>query len=530
VQLDARTIPSGSVLEPDVCIVGAGPVGIAVGLTLARTARVLLLDSGGRIQTTAAQRHARGESVGEPYMPLHGSRVRGFGGTSLHWLQVGLFRATPLDPLDFEERPGIPHSGWPISRTDLDPYYARAVQWCGLADHDFGVERWQSATHPALKFSDDSVRTVVFQRASVDQWKQRFAEVSAADKLDLALNAHVVGMHTDPDGTRITRLTVRTGSATTFTVQPRAVVLATGGIENARMLLLNRERFPAGLGNAHDLVGRFFQEHLAIRGGIIRQARPGLASDMGLYYAHKAEDGTPIHAKLAVSEDLLRERQLLNGAFFVTHVSANRADEAARSLAILRRARAWRPLPPHLGQHAWQVARNARRMTRAAVEELRSSRRPDTLQLLAEAEQSPNPDSRITLAPRTRDTFGLPRARLDWRMTDLDRRSIKASQEIIDAALQRSGIGRLEGQLDVERSTGMFAGCFHHMGTTRMHDDPRHGVVDRDCRVHGLHNLFVGGSSVFPTSGHANPTFTIVALALRMADHLTTVLPALGAP
>ena len=529
-QNDARSIPSGSVLQPDVCIVGAGPVGVTVGLTLARAgARVLLLEAGGRRQTAAAQKHARGESVGEPYVPLHRSRVRGFGGTSLHWLNVGLFRATPLDPLDFEVRPGIPHSGWPISRTDLDPYYEQAVSWCGLGDSDFSVKRWETPERAALQFKDDTVGTVVFQRAAIDRWTRRFDEITGTARLDLALHADVVGMHADRDGARIEQLTVRTSSNTEFTVQPRAVVLATGGIENARMLLLNRDRFSNGLGNGHDLVGRFFQEHLAIRGGIIRPARPGLAKELGLYYQHVAEDGTPIHAKLVVGEHVLRERQLLNCAFFVTYVSADRADDATRSLAMLRRVPTWRPLPPRIGHHAWLVTRNLGRMTRAALEELRNVRHPDTLQLLAEAEQAPNPESRVTLSPLLRDAFGLPAARLAWRLTDLDRRSIRTSQEIIDAALKRSGIGRLERHLDVERSNGMFAGCYHHMGTTRMSDDPRHGVVDRDCRVHGLSNLFVGGSSVFPTSSHANPTFTIVALALRLADHLKVTLPSLTA-
>jgi choline dehydrogenase-like flavoprotein len=530
-QHDARSIPSGSLLQPDVCIVGAGPVGIAVGLALARAgARVLLLEAGGRKEEEADRRHTRGESVGEPYVPLHRSRVRGFGGTSLHWLNVGLFRATPLDTLDFETRQGIPHSGWPMSRTDLDPYYAQAVSWCGLGDSDFSVKRWETPERPALQFKDDTVRTVVFQRARIDEWKRRFDEVTGTAGLDLVMHAHVTGMHADADGTRIARLTVRTTSDTVFTVKARAIVLATGGIENARMLLVNRDRFPNGLGNGHDLVGRFFQEHLAIRGGVIRPSRPELARELGLYYPHVAGDGTPIHAKLAVGEQVLRERQLLNGAFFVTYVSDDRADDTTRSLAILRRVPTWRPVPPRIGHHVWQVTRNVGRMTRAAVEELRNARRPDTLQLLAEAEQAPNPESRVTLSPRSRDAFGLPTARLAWRLTDLDRRAIKASQEIIDAALERSGIGRLEGQLDVERAKGMFAGCFHHMGTTRMSDDPRHGVVDRDCRVHGLNNLFVGGSSVFPTSGHANPTFTIVALALRLADHLKVTLPSLTVP
>jgi choline dehydrogenase-like flavoprotein len=136
-----------------------------------------------------------------------------------------------------------------------------------------------------------------------------------------------------------------------------------------------------------------------------------------------------------------------------------------------------------------------------------------------QAEQAPNPDSRVTLGTR-RDRFGLPVARVDWRPAPSDRASIRASQEAVDEALRAAGLGHVEFMLGDEHPPALLEGNFHHLGTTRMHTDPARGVVDADCRVHGVRNLYVAGSSVFPTYGCSNPTLTVVALALRLADHL----------
>jgi choline dehydrogenase-like flavoprotein len=125
----------------------------------------------------------------------------------------------------------------------------------------------------------------------------------------------------------------------------------------------------------------------------------------------------------------------------------------------------------------------------------------------------------VTLGTR-RDRFGLPVARVDWRPAPSDRASIRASQKAVDTALRAAGLGHVEFMLGDEHPPMLLEGNFHHLGTTRMHTDPARGVVDADCRVHGVRNLYVAGSSVFPTYGCSNPTLTVVALALRLADHL----------
>ena len=134
-------------------------------------------------------------------------------------------------------------------------------------------------------------------------------------------------------------------------------------------------------------------------------------------------------------------------------------------------------------------------------------------------EQSPNPHSRVTLSDE-RDIFGRNRVRLDWRLTPLDMRSIIKAQEIIDQELRYAGLGRLEIELRTETPPEHLEGGWHHMGTTRMHRDPKRGVVDEHCRVHEITNLFIAGPSVFPTGGYANPVLTFVALAIRLADYI----------
>jgi choline dehydrogenase-like flavoprotein len=195
-------------------------------------------------------------------------------------------------------------------------------------------------------------------------------------------------------------------------------------------------------------------------------------------------------------------------------------------LATLVKARRRRPLPAELLGHLGNVVTGLGDLGAVARARLRRSDPARTvLAMRAQAEQAPNPDSRVTLGTR-RDRFGLPIVQVDWRPTASDRASIRASQKAVDKALGAAGLGRVEFMLGDEHPPTLMEGNFHHLGATRMHTDPAKGVVDPDCRVHGVRNLYVAGSSVFPTYGCSNPTLTVVALALRLADHLKKQLAA----
>jgi choline dehydrogenase-like flavoprotein len=520
---DARELATDQQVEGDVCIVGAGPAGISVAHELiGNGARVWLLESGGRDVERRAQRLNRGQSIGYPIHLPHQSRVRAFGGTSRHWFGPGdeSWAARPLDPVDFEARPGIRHSGWPFNRAHLDSYYAHAQALCQLGPFDYDPGRWtDQARTPALPLPSGAVETTLFQRGTAD-FDGYYEELVRAPNVTLLLHASVVDLATGEDPDRVDRVEVGREDGSRCFVRARLVVLAAGGIENPRLLLLSRRAHRGGLGNDRDLVGRFFAERLSARTGFIVSAVPGLTSRVGFYDIHEAAPGVRVQGALRVRDAVQRERQLLNCAFFLGARSLSMTAEAVRSVATLIKAGRRRPLPVEVLGHLRNIATGLGDLGAFAHDRLRPpGDARSVLTVRAQAEQAPNPDSRVTLGGR-RDRFGLPVARVDWRPTSSDRASIRASQKAVDAVLSAAGLGHVELMLGDEDPPALLEGNFHHLGATRMHADPAMGVVDADCRVHGVRNLYVAGSSVFPTYGCSNPTLTVVALALRLADHL----------
>jgi choline dehydrogenase-like flavoprotein len=531
---DGWAVPHNELVETDLCIIGAGPAGITVAREfVGRSLRVCLLESGGALPTRAAQRLNDGRNVGYRYYPLASTRARAFGGSSAHWWQqideAGrsyLWRSGPLDPIDFESRPAIPHTGWPLGREVLLPFYKRAQKICQLGPFEYRVEACEDPeARPRFSLSRDEVVTNIFQYGD-RTFADYFDELARARNITTILNATVCELVTAEDPSTVTGVTVRVGPQKAFRLKARAYVLAAGGIENARLLLLSNKTHTAGLGNANDLVGRFFMERLAMRSGVIVPTDSDLVQHSLLYKIHFAR-GMHMQAVLSLNERLMRSEGLLNAALFVLPAHSAFTAEGVRSLVTLYRAVRQRSLPGDLLAHTKNVAGDLDEVALTLYRQVmaRGSAKDEVFILRVQAEQSPNPSSRVTLDD-ARDAFGLRKPRLDWRVTEFDRWSIRRTQEILDQALRRAKLGRLERKLGEEHPPALFRGAFHHMGTTRMHRDASLGVVDADCRVHGLANLFVAGSSVFPTSGSANPTLTLVALALRLADHLKDLLGA----
>jgi choline dehydrogenase-like flavoprotein len=515
---DAASVRSDDFIA-DVCIIGGGPAGLTLADALAGTGTsVLVLEAGASPAARSDVKYARARSVGHPYFPVQTTRVRGLGGTSNHWYHDVGFRARPLDDVDFEARTAVPHSGWPFGRAYLDPFYARAHVVCGLGPFDYDATSWGGTA--ALDLGPDVV-TSYFQLAPTDPFIKLGRRLVEQARVRLALQATVTELALDGNATSVVSATVRAPDGHARTARAKIWVLAAGGIDNARLLLANRSRLAAGIGNGHDLVGRFFMEHLSVRSGDWRPEGGVFRHDHGPFRAHSVRD-VGLHAKLSPSQEVVRRRGLLNSTFFLDEMSDARASAGTLSLVSLKHALVDRPRPPHALGHAATVLRHLpdiARVVQGQVIRRATTPSPPVIQLRAMSEQAPNPLSRVTLGDR-RDRFGVSEAVLDWRLTDLDRRSVRDAQDVIDAALRKAGLGRLERKLGEERPPADQRGQWHHMGTTRMHHDPRQGVVDADGRVHGMDNLFVAGSSVFPTGGYANPTLTVVALALRLADHL----------
>ena len=477
-EVDARTLDSAG-LDADVCIVGAGPAGLTVARALAASGtRIVVLESGGRTRDPDVQALSDGTTLGDPYAGPGITRHRQAGGTAVMWNtwlgdEMGA-KYVPLDALDFEARDWLPLSGWPFDRASLDPYYERAQSLCGLGPYRYRGEDWATPDRPLLPLSSSALTTDVYQfgtaRLFTDVYLQ---DVRAARNVLLCLHATAVELATDPSGRLVTDARAARVTGRPLRVRARQFVLAAGGIENARLLLLSNGVKSGGLGNESDMVGRCFMEHPRDRSCRLVPTDPGLADRCGFYSIHRTDAGL-VMGRIAFTEEARRRGQL-----------------PAMSVTLQPRPRRFR----------W----------------LRAGRRHggDVLELLINLEQAPDRDNRIVLGT-DRDRFDRPKPVIHWRWRELDRANLARVHATLAGAFERSGLGRIV----VDAAATPDPNAHHHLGTTRMSDDPLAGAVTRDARVHGVANLFVAGSSVFPTGGFANPTLTATALALRLADHL----------
>jgi choline dehydrogenase-like flavoprotein len=483
--VDARSIPQDSTVETDVCIIGAGAAGITLALECAgRPFRVCLLESGGLEPDAATQALSRGRVFGRAYYRLETARDRRFGGSTNSW--QGICR--PLEPGDFEARDWVPHSGWPFGAEMLRPYYERAQERCRLEDFDYDAERWASAERPLLGFEGDVVESRAFQIAPIRFGEIYRKDVTKAQNVDTYLFANVVELEASESGRIVERARVACLTGNRFSVHARHFVLATGGIENARLLLVSNRVQRAGLGNAHDLVGRFFMEHPHVISAALLASSARIPLD---FYRARPVSRAEVAGFLTLSEGTRRRERMLSFGCFPPQDAE--LPEFEVSLARVIREMDGRPGAAAQRAVLW----------------------------MGVGEQAPNPESRVRLTDE-RDALDMPRVQLEWRLGALDKHSLRRGHAILAREFGRAGLGRLQlllGEDDHRWPPELSAGR-HHMGTTRMHADPRRGVVDARGRVHGLGNLYVAGSSVFPTSGSAPPTLTLVALAMRLADDL----------
>ncbi len=485
-------MPAGGTIETDLAIIGGGPAGISLALALANAPiRMVLLESGGTKPDAATQNLYAGTETGVRYIPLDATRLRYLGGCSNHW--GGWCR--PLDPVDFEARDWFAHSGWPFPRSEIEPYYARAQSLVEAGPYIYDEPmRWGKALGAPLRLGAGGLYTTFFQfskqRDSIlpTHFGERYADdLKHIPTLDVYLHANVTGLQLTPDANRLDRLAVATLSGNRFTVKPKLAVVATGGIETPRLLLASNDVMPAGVGNAHDLVGRFFADHPI----------PGQTATLVVF------DG-----RIAPYYQLI---QTANGANFRAAFAPTNASRQARGMA------------DSLATVEGEVQLDS--TGRAAVAEMAALFGIDASGMRAFTlgcgmEIAPDPDRRLTLAGG-KDALGMPRLKLDMRISDADflhyRNALKELGRQLLVA--RTGMIRILNTSRAEWLSGLDWGN-HHMGTTRMHNDPRRGVVDSNSKVHGVSNLFVAGSAVFPTYGASNPTLNLIALVLRLADHL----------
>jgi len=489
---DAHSVPAGTSIDTDLAIIGGGPAGISLALALQDSPfKVLLLESGGTEFEEPTQSLYAGAESGARYIPLEACRLRYLGGSSNHW--GGWCR--PLDAIDFETRSWVPYSGWPIAKSALEPYFAGAQSLVEAGPFIYEQpQRWTAALGEPITLGEGGVYTTYLQFSKTrdnvlpTHFGERYSDdLKRMSNLNLMLHANVTGLRLTSDARTVDHLDVATLDGNRFQVKPKYTVVATGGVETPRLLLASRDVMSNGVGNGNDLVGRFFADHPIPGDTAIIVLFDGKISSY--YQAIQSANGTNFRAALAPREAFQRARGVLCS---LATVEAEVQLDGFGQATMTETATA-------LGIDA----ANMRAFTIGCGMEL-----------------APDPDRRLSLGSET-DALGMPRLKLDMRISDDDFLRYRATLTELGRQLlaARTGMVRILHRTRDEWMSVMDWGN-HHMGTARMHADPRRGVVDANCQVHGVHNLFVAGSSVFPTYGASNPTLNMLALTLRLADRL----------
>ncbi|HYD25702.1 MAG TPA: GMC family oxidoreductase [Croceibacterium sp.] len=518
--------------DAEVCVIGAGAAGLTIcRRLLAQGRRVVLLESGGRDYEAQIADLNAGENVGEDYYDLDHSRLRFFGGTTAIWGG----RCAELDPIDLERREWVPHSGWPLDHDELSRWYREARPLFDLPAERDTADALRGGGVPLPTFDPARLRMPVW---SFDMRFNRFvldscADVVAHPNCEVFLHATVTSIDVAASGAGVTHVTARSLNGRALTVRARMFVLAAGGIENPRVLLCSDGVIPQGLGNAGGAVGRFFMEHPHARGGRVEH---GDAWRLLMAFGRRHRiAGRDLAALIAPAPEIQRSEGILNTSLTIV---ARQPEQEAQFWGMRAYSRIKHDMSPtRAGRTLWTTAKRLAGTAQRHVDPLRPwlLHKLGRLEiaLLVRGEQAPNPDSRVLLSP-DRDALGMRRAMLDWRLGELDVRSVEVLVRTLGEELARLGLGQVvpagwladpgEGWRTDPLISAHPIGGYHHMGTTRMSASPRDGVTDARTRVHGLPNLYVAGSSLFPTSGWANPTLTLVALALRTADDIADSL------
>ncbi|MDM9380183.1 GMC family oxidoreductase [Chlorogloeopsis sp. ULAP01] len=542
--IDSRTLTNNEVIKTEVCIVGAGPAGITLAREfIGQDFRVCLVESGDLEFNRETQSLSEGETVGEPFPNLQDMRHRQFGGHANVWnveinnKQFGL-RHMPLDAIDFEKRNCVPYSGWPFSKSHLNSFYERAHEVCKLGAFAYDALTWEDAKSPQLPFIGDCVTTTIFQFGPRDVFTNEYRkQINQSPNITTYLNANVVEIETDETAKNVTRVRLACLQGNKFWIVAKIFILATGGIENARLLLLSNKIQKTGLANQNDVVGRFFMDHPIIRSGILYPSSQKIFNSTALYDLRRVNN-VPIMGKLHLTEQVIRREQLLNMSFILFPRDGKFRSPAKTSAKTLLSSILQKKIPKHTFQHLGNVIKNIDDLVvdwykyhikqqhlfpdlsyGGWSEHQGNENRYLMFEVLSQTEQVPNPDNRVTLSNKL-DRLGCPQAKLIYRWSETDICSIKRSQAILAEEIARAGLGKFQIESDGELPSVLSFSTHHNMGTTRMHIDPKQGVVDANSKVHGISNLFIAGSSVFPTGGYANPTLTIVALAIRLADRV----------
>ncbi|MGI8584565.1 MAG: GMC oxidoreductase [Chitinophagaceae bacterium] len=551
--ISPRNLINDQIVEADFCIAGGGPAAISLALNLPKTSKIVLIAGGGWSETSANQDLNRGIIVPPgSHEPLEENRRRQFGGASAVWGG----RCVPLDSMDFKKRFWIDDSGWPITYEDMFPYYEQAAMLCQIGSFEFCANRVFPNKQKEIIEGFDSDE---FVSNCLERWSPpiHFAktyrnELENSTNIHILLDAQVLAWEMLADCDKITNAKVAVGKFT-INIQAKHFLLATGAIENSRLLLTSANNYcTKGIGNEYDNVGRYYMAHLS-----------GTYAELNLldrknvvFDFERDKQNVFCRRRWWIPEKIQESAKLLNTIFFLHHPnSLNGHRDAlfssvyvAKALLLLAKQRSKSALIseakrlPDIKEHLINIAKNGLpqtpRLIQLGIQRLAKRRLPYILPsksnkywgLYFQTEQVPNRESRICLSKFHKDDLGIPRVEMKLAFKDIDTESVVHAHNLFVKNFLQKKFGEIVYSEDglrqyLKNKINTFNSGAHHIGGTRMSDDPKKGVVDKNSKVYGVSNLFIAGSSVFPTGGHANPTLTIVAQALRLANHLKTKVP-----
>lgn len=501
--------------DADVTIVGAGAAGLAIACgLLQKGVSVLLVESGHHKPDPTREALNACELTGLPMGGAHWGRRRIIGGTTTAWGG----QALPFSEIDFERRPWIANSGWPLDFSTLRPYYERASRFMRL-----DLLNYDSDVFPALGISDPGFEPALL-RYHVAKWapepnfrRMYLKSLRNNARAYLVYSANVVRIDLDSTLTRVQSLTVRNFRDQSFQQAPRKLVLTVGGIETVRILLTNNHQLATGLGNRSGWVGRCFMDHPCVAIGRIVPREPRAFQHL---FGPRFSRGRRYSIRLTLGAGEQRKRELANASASIMFTYPEGCDPvsfakhvlSARSHPLRALAGIWGFLP-QLASAGWALARTGLIYRPGA-----------TAEIALMVEQEPRPESCITLGS-DRDQFGVPLTSIHWEYSRKTWETVVRFTAILKEEIERLHLGRVELDsrvgMDEPEWAALCTDVNHHMGTARMSVDASAGVVTPNLRIHDLDNLFICSSAVFPTGSHSNPTLTILALAFRLVDHLT---------
>ncbi|MBX4195818.1 GMC family oxidoreductase [Candidatus Parcubacteria bacterium] len=465
--INSDSLKKDSESESDICIIGTGAAGISMALKFSDSPlKIIMLESGKAVRDSDIQKLNDLETSDLPIEQT--SRIRTFGGTTTAWSG----RWKPHDRIDLEKRDWIEHSGWPVGIDDLDKYYeesARVIGTPSLRD----INSYDKFPFRNNDLAPTSIKQL--KKTHLDFGKRYTDLLAKSQNIVVYTEATVTNLNSDAK--RVTRAEIKTLGGNSFTIKAKTFVLACGGIENARLLLLSK------IGNEYDQVGRYYMDH-----------PKGIAGSVSL---KDPKVDFPWMTGIGLSEDVQRENQTLNS--YVLLFPTYERDERLRRLP--------KPLGRVLSKIFKLFLGKPKKVSGAVVRNY--------------MEQSPDPENRVTLGNSV-DAFGNKLPLIRWSLSEIDKKTMIVLHKLLGKNLLDTGLGSLQSPLldGIPQDWPISEDASHHMGTTRMGTDPRSSVVNPDCRVHSVENLYIAGSSVFPTSGACSPTTTIIALTLRLADHI----------